>query len=326
MLTRLSWQQPGYAFSYASGPICFLKVQTSASKCLSVHWHRPQNYVAYIIYSLHRLPHVDNKLEGLNMVNELAARGFIGDEDCLLQEEMVDGTRALSFRKGGIGVSVAKLGDVTAFRGYTSESRVDDEDRKMILEKLQVVMHDRALPRQTPTLSASPGSSRCSDESKLRGTTLTTSEEDKEAFSTPSGEKMSLEDSGLVKTVKIHWRQSKWIADNIHSIRSPPTSSVRTTADSDTSQEGEDSFKAVVVWSNKSERKEGFNLLERMIAARLGGKGGDYKKDVMVCEETLEGGELWLVYHKKDVVVAFPGRHGDEDFLGSVRAMEQVWS
>ena len=272
---------------------------------------------------------MDNKLEGLTMVNELAAHGFIDDDDCGVTEERVNTTRALHFRKGQIAVSVPKLGDMTAFRGYIASSRVDDADRTMISQRLQAVMHDRAFVAKSPSITASPSSARCSDESRLRGTTLTASEEDEQAgedASVPSDKELALEDSDLIKSVKVHWRQSKWIADNIDTIRSPPDSNVRSTTNSDESQAGEDQFKAVVVWSNKAERRDGFNLLERMIVARLRGREDDYKKDVMVCEEVMDDGEFWLVLHKGDVVVAFPGRDGDEDFLESVQAMEKVWS
>lgn len=280
---------------------------------------------------------MDNKLEGLKMANELAAHGFIDDDDCGLTEERVNTTRALHFHKGQIAVAVPKLGDMKAFRGYTVSSRVDDADRAMISERLQAVMHDRAFVAQTPSLTASPASARYSDESRLGGTTLTASEEDarseeeEEEVSTRSDKGLSLEDSDLIKSVKVHWRQSKWIADNIDAVRSPPTSNVRSSSDSDESQGGEDRgsetpYKAVVIWSNKAEKREGFNLLERMIVARLRGLENDYKKDVMVCEEVMDDGEFWLVLHKGDVVVAFPGRDGDEEFLESVQAMDKVWS
>jgi hypothetical protein len=318
LLLTSTLQQVGYAFSYASGPICFLKVPTSASKFLAAHWRPPQNYTAYIIYSLRRSPIMDNKHQGLDMVNELAARGFLEDFECDIHEEIVQDMRALSFKKGDVVVTVSKLGDATAFRGYFPGSKVDDEDRKTISDRLQSVMHDRALPKQKTSMTPSPISTRCSDESELRGTTLTASESEDET-SVSSGREALLEDSDLIRLVKVHWRQSKWIADNIRNIR-PST---------DTKNSGEgtnNNFRAVIVWSNKAEKKDGINLLERMIVASIGGKRGNYMKDVMRCEEVMDDGEVWSVFHKKDVVVGFPGRDGANQFLESVQAEEKVWS
>ncbi len=258
------------------------------------------------------------------MVNELAAHGFIDGDDCEVNEETVQAMRALSFQKGNVVVSLPKLGDEKTFQGYWPGSTVDGGDRKMILNRLQSVMHDRALPPQRAKSIASPNSAKCSDESRLRGTTLTASENE-EASSGSSGRDTSLEDTGLIKFVKVHWRQSKWIADNVHLIRSTQHSHLRAPTNSDDAWEEDDKFKAVIVWSNKRERREGINLLERIIAARLGGSSKDYMKDAMLCQEVMENGEVWVVFHKKDVVVGFPGFEGEDEFLEGVQSMEQVW-
>jgi hypothetical protein len=312
------------------------------------------------------------------MVNELAACGFIDDHDeddkCWISEDRVDTMRALNFHKGSVVVSVPKLGDMTAFRGYMAASRVDDADRKMILERLQAAMHDRAFVAKSPSasLTASPESAtRCSDESRLRGTTLTASEEeadDEEEEDEEGGEEeeeegsssslssddpkhLSLETSGLIKSIKVHWRQSKWVVDNIHSIRrrrlsihhhqqANPRAALRTDSSSSSSStefindSSNDNieFKAVIIHSNKSERQQGLNLLERLIAARLGGRENNFMRDVVVCEEVVDGDDddkgagFWLVWHKKEVVVAFPGREGDEKFVEAVGGMERVWA
>jgi Holliday junction resolvase-like predicted endonuclease len=263
------------------------------------------------------------------MVNELAAHGVIEDEDCDVYEEMVQGTRALSFQKGNVVVSVPKLGDTSSFRGYWPGSKVDERDQKMVSCKLQSVMHDRALQARPSVVNTSPESARCSDDSRLRGTTLTSSEMEEDVPAAP-GRDASLENCGLIKFVKVHWKQSKWIVDNIYLIRSPQCSDLIRApghySDDTTEEEEEDCrFKAVIVWSNKTERQDGINLLERMIAARLGGNKNSYMKDVMECGEIMDDGEEWLVFHKKEVVVGFPGRHGDDEFLASVQAMETVW-
>lgn len=52
------------------------------------------------------------------MVNELAARGLVEDEDCDIQEEIVQGMRALTFQKGNVVVSVSKLRTPPTFKGY----------------------------------------------------------------------------------------------------------------------------------------------------------------------------------------------------------------
>jgi hypothetical protein len=317
-------QQIGYAFSYASGPICFLKVPASASKFLATHWRRPQNYVAYIIYSLHRAPHMDNKRQGLEMVNELAARGFIEDTECNVHEETVQATRAVSFQKGNIVVSVPKLGGSKAFRGYWPSSEVDDEDRKTISDRLQNVMHDRALLTQTSTLTASPSPTKCSDDSNLQGTTLTASESPGD-LSSSSGGDTPLEGSGLIKFVKVHWKQSKWIKDNINLIRTTQLRPLRSSTGSEETEEENDNFKAVIVWSNKTERKQGVKLLERLIGARMGENTEDHMKDVMVHNEVMEDGEGWVVFHKNNVAVGFPGEDGEDDFIEGVEALEQVF-
>lgn len=265
---------------------------------------------------------MDSRLQGLELVNELAARGFIEDDECDISEETVQASRALCFKKGNVVVSIPKLGGATAFKGYWPGSQVDEEDRKMVSERLQSVVHDRAVPKETCRLMTSPSSTQCSNASGLRGTTLTVSENEGDTSSS-SGRDTRIEDSGLIKFVKVHWRHSKWIADNIHLIRPHQYTHLRTsTSSADT--EGDD-FKAVIVWSNKKEKKQGINLLERVIAERLGGNEKESMKDVMVCEETIDDEEEWLVFHKNDVVVAFPGPEGDTEFLESVQAREKVW-
>ena len=300
-----------------------MKVSTSASRSLGAHWQPLQNYVAYVIYSLHRSPDMDNKLQGLEMVNELAGHGFVEDDDCDVREEMVQGMRALGFQKGNVVVSVPKLGNAAAFRGYWPGSKVDAKDRKMISDKLQSVMHGRALLAQTSMLTASPSPTQGSDISRLRGTTLTASEHEEEV-SGSSGKDASLEDSGLIKFVKVHWRQRKWIIDNVHLIRPTLHSQPRTSIGSDITENGEENFKAVIVWSKKSDKKEGIDLLERMIAERLGGRKQTSTKDVVMCKETTDQ-EAWSVLHKNEVVVGFPGEEGVNEFLESVQAREQVW-
>jgi hypothetical protein len=269
------------------------------------------------------------------MVNELAAHGFIQDEDYYIHEEIVQGMRTLTFHNSDISVSVAKVGDTKALKGYWDGSKIDRDDRDMIVEKLRAVMHYQALlPPLNPSVTASPESAKRSDDSRLRGTTLTASENENEkelSGSSSSGKDTSLEESGLVKFVKVHYKQNKGIADHLHAIRAHAClySNIRATGASEdaAAKEIEDRFKVVVIWANKEERQDGVNLLERMIAERLGDhRKKTYMKGVLVREEIMDDGEMWLVFRKKEVVVGFPGRFGDEEFLESVRDMEKVWS
>lgn len=110
------------------------------------------------------------------MVNELAAQGFIDNDECDVHEEVVQAMRAVSFQKGGVVVSVPKLGDATTFKDYWPGSKVAEDDRKTISERLQSVMHDRALPTPTPRSTDSSSSTQSSDDSRLGGTTLTGSD------------------------------------------------------------------------------------------------------------------------------------------------------
>lgn len=268
---------------------------------------------------------MDNKREGLAMVNELAAQGFIDNDECDVHEEVVQALRAVSFKKGGIVVSVPKLGDVTAFKDYWPGSKVAEDDRKTISERLQSVMHDRALPKPTSSSTNSPNSTQSCDESEFGGTSLTDSDSGGET-SGSTGRDIPLEESNLIKFVKVHWRQSKWIADNINLLRSPQYTDLRARTNSENTTDGHANFKAVVIWSNKDERKDGVNLLERIIAAKLGGHTNDCMKDVMAIPEKMDDGEVWMVYHKNKVVVAFPGSEGEAAFLESVEAMDKVWS
>lgn len=246
---------------------------------------------------------------------------------------------------------------------------MDEEDRKMIVEKLQSVMHDRAVANHKPSSSTtsttssrsnsstiSPKSAKSSPGSMaLQGTTLTASQgENKETErSTPTSSSgssssggdggssssmaTSLEASGLIKFIKVHWRHSKWIADTIHLIRperytTHPRGST-SSADTKEGNEEEGNFKAVVVWSNLKEKKQGINLLERMIAQRLGGREKDFLKGVTVCQEVIgdeeekEGeGEKWAVLRKGDVIVGFPGEQGMEVFVEKVAEWEKEWN
>ncbi|ERF76540.1 hypothetical protein EPUS_09176 [Endocarpon pusillum Z07020] len=348
--------QVGYAFSYASGPIRFLKIPSSAPKSLAAHWRPPQNYAAYVIYSLNPAPNMDNKLQGLEMVNELAVHGFVEDENCDVREEIVQGMRALTFHKGSVAVSVTKLGGAPKFKGYWPGSKLDDEDKKMISAKLQSVMHDCAVANHKPSKwstttsprssssTTSPKSAKTSPDSTApRSTTITASQEEAEtAHSTPSsssgasasgGIPTSLEASGLIKFIKVHWRHSKCIADAIHLIRPARlTTNLRSSTGSADTEE-EDDFKAVVVWSNLKEKKEGVSLLEGMIAQRLGGSEEDFLEGVTVCQEVIDDddeeegkgeGEKWAVLRKGDVVVGFPGERGMDIFIERVAEWEKV--
>ncbi len=299
------------------------------------------------------------------MVNELAAHGFVEDEDCNIDEEIVQGMRALTFQKGNVSVSVCKLGGPSTFKGYWRGSKVDEEDRKIILEKLQSVMHDRAVanhkassstattmsPRSTSSTTSLKSVKTSPDSTALQSTPLTASQGEREETerSTPtassgssggrssrssSSSANSLEASGLIKFIKVHWRHSKWIADTIHLIRPLryATHLGNSTSSADTEEE-EDDFKAVVVWSNLKEKKEGVKLLERMIAQRLGGSEEDFLKGVTVCREVMddaeekegkEEGETWAVLRTKDVIVGFPGEQGMEVFIERVAEWEKL--
>ncbi|KAF7503161.1 hypothetical protein GJ744_004265 [Endocarpon pusillum] len=354
--------QVGYAFSYASGPICFLEIPSSAQKSLAAHWRPPQNYAAYVIYSLNPAPNLDNKLQGLKMVNELAVHGFVEDEDCDVREEIVQGMRALTFQKGSVVVSVSKLGGATKFKGYWPGSELDEEDKKMISEKLQSVMHDCAVANHKPSkwsTTTSPRSSSSTtppksakpspDSTAPRSATLTASQDEGEtAHSTPSsfsgasasgGISTSLEASGLIKFIKVHWRHSKCIADIIRLIRPGRYTAHLRSSTSSADTEEEDDFKAVVVWSNLKEKKEGIHLLQRMIAQRLGGSEKDFLEGVTVCQEVIGDdeddeeevkevkeakaeGEKWAVLRKGDVVVGFPGERGMDVFTERVAELE----
>ena len=300
---------------------------------------------------------MDNKLQGLEMVNELAVHGFVEDEDCEVQEEIVQGMRALTFQKGNVVVSVSKLGGAPEFKGYWPDSKLFKEDKKMILEKMQGVMHDRAVANYKPSKSSTTTSPRSSssttstkpaksspDSTALRGTTLTASQEEEEettrsspSFSSGSGSgggiTTSLEASGLIKLIKVHWRHSKRIADTIHLIRPARYTTHLRSSTSSADTEEENDFKAVVVWSNLKEKKEGVNLLERMIAQRLGGSQKDFLKGVTVCQEVIDDeeegkgeGEKWAVLRKGDVVVGFPGERGMDVFIEKVAEWEKVWN
>lgn len=266
---------------------------------------------------------MDNKLQGLEMVNELAAYGFLEADDCNIHEEIVQCTRTLSFQRGDVMVNVPKLGDAKSFKGYRPGSKVDEEDRSVILAKLQSVMHDRALlHQQTSGWTACAASGRCSDKSRVRDRRPIMSSENEGGSPASSGNDACLADSGLIKFVKVHWKQSKWIVDNFHLIRSrQQCSSSERRSKSESTGEEVDDFKAVVVWSNKAEKKQGINLLERMIAAQVGGQKNDDIRGVIKCEEVMDSGETWLVYHNNDVVVGFPGRDGDNKFVASIGAL-----
>lgn len=253
------------------------------------------------------------------MVNELAANGFINDQDVEIHEEVVQDTRTLSFKKGNITVSIPKLGEVMPFRTYWPGMTLVEEDRKAIEEKLRSVMYERALPTPTPMLTTPPTVTKCSDESTLEGSTLTTSSENEEEMSGSSG---SLEESGLINFVKVHWRKSKWIVDNIQLVRPHHYSSIRAPTSSGDTMEEKDEFKVVIVWSNKAEKKEGIDLLYMIMAARSEGISTDYLEDVMKFKEVMEDGEMWSVFHKKNVVVGFPGPKGEAEFVESFQAME----
>lgn len=313
-------------------------------KCLEMFWQTAQNYVAFVLYSLHPSPSKDQKLLGLEMVNELAAHGFIENEDCCVVEEKVQDMRALSFHFRNVLVSIPNLGDKNSFRSYWQGSRVVEEDRNMISDRLQRVMHDRALLAQTAISIASPCSATSSDELGSQKATVMALETEEQLTLERSQEALTeLEDCGLVKFVKVDWRVSKWIDDNIHAIRYVPSPGFQnsrgaaevkgkakkkqpTVMTTTTTKD----FKGVIVWSNKTDRKEGINFLERMIAARLVAsrqecKDLDYLKDVEVYHEVVDYREQWLVFRKKSVVVGFPGRDGDEEFLDTLQAMGPVW-
>jgi hypothetical protein len=74
---------------------------------------------------------------------------------------------------------------------------------------------------------------------------------------------------------------------------------------------------------------DGINLLERMIVGRSGAKEHeprlDYLKDVKEHEEVMDDGEHWMVFQRKNVIVGFPGRRGDDGFLDTLQAMGTVW-
>jgi hypothetical protein len=155
---------------------------------------------------------MDNKLQGLEMLNELAAHGFIDndndyDDECHISEEVVQGTRAITFKIGNVAVSMPKLGGASSFKGYLPGSKLAAADQKTILKKLQSIMHDRAIPQATPpsSASASPTSkSTSSNKSPPHQRTKSNNSSSSSKQSSTSSKDTSLEDSGLIKFVKVH--------------------------------------------------------------------------------------------------------------------------
>lgn len=262
------------------------------------------------------------------MLNELAARGFIDDDTCHLHEEMVGSDRALIFSKSGVVVGLPKLG---APRGYLPHSAVDQEDRQQILYKLQTAMHDRAIPEQpAPVTTSSPASRKSSSVSKRWSTATLTSSDHEDAASTSGPQNASLENCGLIKFVKVHWKQSKNIRDNLHAINPNQDAYPMNPANPEGSLKVE-TFKAVIVWANKKDKKEGIKLLEKMIVERLGKpvqevRKSKYLKEAEEVVEVADDGARWLAFHKENVVVGFPGSRGDEAFIEAVQAMDTVWN